>query len=165
MSINQLPAGPGTRTFSGSRAIFMYNGALIGFASGCDGSEEIMYEPVDTLDNLAVIEHVPVGYRVTFRARIFRTIARGGGIAEENPGSLKEIGIFPRLDQMLKLDGVDAVIIDEISQKVIWQIQGCKASQYSFDITARGIVAQDIQFVGIKARDESEIKGAVATQV
>lgn len=163
MSLQALPKGPGTRTFSGARAVLMYNGAVIGFASGCDGTEEIMYEPVEVLNKLEVAEHVPVGYRVSFRARIFRTIARGGGLAEENPGSMKEMGVFPKLDEILTVEGVEAVLIDSLTKKVVSMVQGCKASTLNWDVAARGIVAQDVQFVAIRMKDESEVKGAVAT--
>lgn len=157
---NVLAKGTGTRVISGARCSFMFNNVLIGFAAGCDGSEEIRYEPVDVLNKLEVAEHVPVGYTVTFRARVFRTIARGDGLDEMNPGSLKALQIFPRLKQILTLDGCDAVLTDQITGKVIFQIQVCKCASYNFDIQARGLVAQDLQFVGIRARDESEVRAA-----
>ncbi len=154
----QLPQGTGTRTFSGARAIFSFNGNVFGFASGVDGSEEVMYEPVDVLDLLQVREHVPVGYRVSLRCRIFRTISQGAASdAKLNPGSLKEMGMFPRVKEILRLDGVDAIIIDDISGKVVFKLRETKTSRYDFSITARGLVAQDVDFVGIVAEDEAEI--------
>lgn len=153
-----LPQGTGTRTFSGARAIFSFNGNVMGFASGCDGSEEVMYEPVEVLDELEVREHVPVGYRVTFRCRIFRTIAIGAATdAKANPGSLKEMGMFPRLKEILKLDGVDVIIQDEISGKTVFKLRDTKTARYDFSITARGLVGQDVEFVGRVAEDEAEI--------
>jgi len=160
---NALPQGSGTRVFSGARAIFMFNGEVVGFASGCNGSEEIQYEPVDTLDHLEVREHCPVGYRVTFTATIFRTISRGGGNNSETdaPGSLKAMNVFPKFggrgDEILQLEGVDAIIQDRVSGKTIFMLEEVKTASYNFNITARGVVGQNVTFVAIRAKDESEI--------
>ena len=93
---NELPTNDvGTRVFSGARARFFFNGTQIAYASGCDGSEEITYEPIQVLDNLPVKEHVPTGYRISFSATIVRTVGSGAS-TDVAPGSLKEQGIFPK---------------------------------------------------------------------
>jgi hypothetical protein len=160
-----LPQGPGTRVFAGARSVFMFNGEVIGFASGCNGSEEIQYEPIDTLDHLEVREHVPVGYRVTFTASIFRTISRGAGTTSDNkeaPGSLKAMNMFPKFgnkgEAILKLDGVDAAIQDTVTGKTIFLLENVKTAAYNFSVTARGVVAQNVTFVATRAKDESEIE-------
>ena len=154
----QFPAGQGTRVFSGARAFFVFNNEVIGFASGCSGSEEIMYEPVDVLDHLEVREHVPVGYRVTFTATMFRTIARGAiSDNRDAPGSIKQQEIFPKFDDILRIQGVTAVIQDSVSGKAIFQLQDVKTASYNFNITSRGVVGQNVTFVAVRAKDESEI--------
>lgn len=152
-----LPQGNGTRVFSGARAIFKFNDSIVGFASGISGSEEITYDPVDTLDHLEVREHVPTGYRVTFTAQVFRTIATGPSTDVEGPGSLKEQNIFPKFADILKLQGVDALLQDHISGKVIHLLQQVKTASYNFSVTARGITGQNVTFVAIRALDESEV--------
>lgn len=158
---NELPFNDvGTRTFSGARARFYFNGTQVAYASGCDGSEEIMMEPVEVLDNLPVKEHVPVGYRVTFNANIFRTVASGAS-TDVAPGSLKEQGIFPKFgtrgERILQMTPVTVFIQDRNTGKVLYVIEGVKPSSQNFSITARGIVAQNVQFVAIKMLDEAEI--------
>lgn len=37
-----------TNTFSGARAVFKVNDKQVAYASGCDGTEEIMYEAVNS---------------------------------------------------------------------------------------------------------------------
>jgi hypothetical protein len=143
--------------FSGARAIFKFNGEIVGFASGVSGSEEITYDPVDTLDHLETREHVPTGYRVTFSAQVFRTISRGVEDDVNAPGSLKEQNIFPKFLDILRLDGVDALIQDEITKKVLFYLTTVKTTSYNFNITARGIVGQNVNFVAILALDESEL--------
>ena len=93
---NALPSGTGTKVFSGARAVFTYNGTQIAFASGVDGSEEIIWQAVDVLDNLEIVEHVPVGYRVTLTCTVFRTIGKSLASTDDTPGSLKQQFIFPK---------------------------------------------------------------------
>lgn len=158
---NELPFDDiGTRVFSGARARFYFNGTQVAYASGCDGSEEIMYEPVEVLDNLPVKEHAPVGYRVTFNANIFRTVASGAS-TDVAPGSLKEQGIFPKFgtrgERILQMTPVTVFIQDRNTGKVLYVIEGVKPASQNFSVTARGIVAQNVSFVCIRMLDEAEI--------
>jgi hypothetical protein len=152
---NALPAGTGTKVFSGARAIFMFNGSPVAFASGVDGSEEIQYQAVEVLDNLEVVEYVPVGYRVTLTCAMFRTISKGASTTE-TPGSIKQQNIFPTAQSILTTEGVDVLIIDRISNKAIATFQNVKTSSYRFSITARGIVAQNVTFMSTRMTDEAE---------
>jgi len=154
-----LPLGDGTRVISGARSLFLFNGEVVGFASGISGSEEIQYEPVETLDHLEVREHVPVGYRVTLGAQVFRTVSRGAGDDVNAPGSLKQQQIFPKFDDIYRVQGVDAVVQDDarLTGKSLHQFQTVKTSSYNFNITPRGIVGQNVNFVAIRAKDETEI--------
>jgi len=139
--------------------VFLFNGEIVGFASGVSGSEEIQYEPVDTLDHLEVREHVPVGYRVTLGAQLFRTVSQGASDDVNAPGSLKQQQIFPKFDQIFRIQGVDAVIQDhQVTGKILHQFQTVKTSSYNFNITPRGIVGQNVNFVAIRALDESEVQ-------
>lgn len=154
-----LPKGQGTRVFSGARCLFLFNGEPVGFASGISGSEEIQYEAVETLDHLEVREHVPVGYRVTLSAQVFRTISQGASDDVNAPGSLKQQQIFPKFDDIFRIQGVDAIVQDDprISGKILHQFQTVKTASYNFSATARGIVGQNVNFVAIRAQDESEV--------
>lgn len=157
MARGALPQGTGTRVFTGARAIFKFNDSIVGFASGVSGSEEIAYEPVDTLDHLEVREHAPTGYRVTFTCQMFRTVAVGPSTDEDGPGSIKEQNIFPKFEDILRLQGVDALIQDKISGKILFLLQQVKTASYNFNVSARGIVGQNVTFVAIRAMDESEL--------
>lgn len=159
MARTALPQGQGTRVFTGARCLFLFNGEIVGFASGVSGSEEIQYEPVETLDHLEVREHAPVGYRVTLTAQVFRTISQGASDDVNAPGSLKQQQIFPKFDDIFRIQGVDAVIQDDprISGKILHQFQTVKTSSYNFNVTARGITGQNVNFVAIRAKDETEV--------
>ncbi len=154
-----LPKGQGTRVFSGARCLFLFNGEQVGFASGISGSEEIQYEPVETLDHLEVREFVPVGYRVTLTAQVFRTVSQGASDDVNAPGSLKQQQIFPKFDDIFRIQGVDAIVQDDpkVSGKILHQFQGVKTASYNFNTTPRSIVGQNVNFVAIRANDESEV--------
>jgi hypothetical protein len=153
-----LPLGQGTRVFSGARCLFLFNGEGVGFASGVSGSEEIQYEPVETLDHLEVREHAPVGYRTTLSAQVFRTVSFGNPNDQNAPGSLKGQQIFPKFEDIFRIQGVDAVIQDHgVSGKILHQFSTVKTSSYNFNVTPRGIIGQNVNFVAIRAFDETEV--------
>ena len=162
-----------TNTFSGARAIFKVNDKQVAYASGCDGSEEIMYEAVDVLDMIETAEYVPVGYRVTFNCAIFRTVAgvtATGPISTAPPrrpvegqlGSVKQnsVGLFPRSSgspsEILTNGAMSASITDRLTKTTLYRLQECKATTLNFSISARGIVGQQVGFNAIRLVQEDE---------
>jgi hypothetical protein len=161
-----------TNVFSGARAVFKVDDQKIAFASNVDVSEEIMYEPVDVLDNIEVMEHVPVGYRVTISCGIFRTVkstiwdnsslmktpanvATGNGVKQGLSGSVRDMGIYPKVGHILTSGVMTVSLYDRLSTHLI-TLQDVKAQTYNFSVTARGIVAQNLTFVAIRAREEGD---------
>ena len=53
---------------TGSRVKLLLGGKPVGYATIASYSETIGYEPVAVLDQLEIVEHVPVSYDVTFTA-------------------------------------------------------------------------------------------------
>lgn len=135
-----------SQTFSGARAIFFINGTEVGFAGGVSGEEMIDYEPVDVLNLLEVREHVPVAYRTSLNAQIFRVVGN----------SLKAQGILPRLEDIITSGDLEAAVQDNVSAQTVQLFQGVRCAGHSFDITARGIVNENVPFVAIRTLDEFE---------
>lgn len=133
-----------SHTFSGARAIFFISGAEVGFAGGVSGEEMIDYEPVDVLNLLEVREHVPVAYRTSMNAQIFRVVGN----------SLKAQGILPRLEDIITSGDLEAAIQDSVTAQTVQLFQGVRCAGHSFDITARGIVNENVPFVAIRVLDE-----------
>lgn len=138
-----------TEVFSGARARFKVDGAVVGFAGGVSGSESVDYEPVDVLDLLEVKEHVPVAYRATLSAQVFRVIGK----------SLKQQQIFPGKrgqgdNEILNALELTCSIEDKITGEIMAQFERCKAQEHTFDITARGIVSENVTFVTVRLQDE-----------
>jgi hypothetical protein len=135
-----------SQTFSGARAIFFINGTAVGFAGGVSGEEMIDYEPVDVLNLLEVREHVPVAYRTSLNAQIFRVVGN----------SIKAQGIMPRLEDIITSGDLEAAVQDSVTAQTVQLFQGVRCSGHSFDITARGIVNENVPFVAIRSLDEFE---------
>lgn len=151
-------------TFSGARAVFRIDGQKIAWASGVEIGEEIQHEPIDVLDNLEVQEHVPLAYRVSFSASIFRTIKNTPGAQaprEGQTGSLKEIGLFPKTGadvlNALRAGTMTATIHDRLTGKIVAQVERVRSANNNFSLTARGVVGQNVSFVAIRVKDESEV--------
>jgi len=133
--------------FSGARARFKIDGVPVGFAAGVSGSESIDYEPVDVLDLLEVKEFVPVAYRATLSAQVFRVVG----------SSLKRLGIFPQEQNILTTGDLTCAIEDKLTGETMAQFEQCKAQEHTFDVTARGIVSENVTFVTIRMKDEYDL--------
>lgn len=141
-----------TQVFAGARARLKVEGNVIGFASGVSGEEMVDYEPIDVLDLLEVREHVPVAYRVSMSAQIFRVVG----------SPLKQYGnaafsVFPKQDNILTTGELTASIEDSVTGSAIMSMQGVKCAGHSWDVSARGVVSESTNFVCIRCLDEAEI--------
>jgi hypothetical protein len=135
------------QVFSGARARFKFAGVTVGYAAGVSGEETIDYEPVEVLDLLEVREHVPVAYRTTLSAQIFRVIG----------DSLKRQGIFPKPADIITTNALDAAIEDAgVTRNTMALFTGVRTAGHTFDVAARGIVTENVNFVAIKVADEFE---------
>jgi hypothetical protein len=135
------------QVFSGARARFKINNVTVGYAGGVSGEESIDYESVDVLDLLEVKEHVPVAYRSSLSAQIFRVIGN----------SLKAQGIFPTPEAIINSEALTAVIEDaEVTGQNMATFVGVRTAGHTFDVTARGIVTENVNFVSIRVSDESQ---------
>lgn len=151
-----LDRGQPGKTITGARCRFSVNGQVIGYARNVSGGETIQYEALDVLDNIETEEHVPVGYSVTLTASMFRIVG----------STLKSAGIFPptgkdseeHLRNVLLLSGImKATLEDTKTGKILYEYSSVKVSSHNWQVDARGIMGNDIDFVGIRALDESEL--------
>lgn len=99
------------------------------------------------LDLLEVKEHVPVAYRATLNAQLFRIIGN----------SLKAQGVFPKVSEIITSVALTAAIEDaELTGQTMALFTGVRTAGHTFDVTARGLVSENVNFVAIKVQDESE---------
>jgi hypothetical protein len=147
-----------TNTISGARLVFFHDNKPLAYAQSVSGEEDFMYEPIEVLDNIFVSEHTPLGYRANLSAAIFRTVAPGASTTK-TPGSLRELGIMPRTENLLREEGKPAYLQDRITNKLTAMWENVKCSGNSWTAAARGVVVQQARFVTTRQRDEFEIGG------
>jgi hypothetical protein len=142
------------RLFTGARARFSINGVKVGYARNVAVTEEIQYDPVEVLDNIEVEEYVPVAYRVTFTASQFRIIGE----------TVKSLGYFPNvgtntsehLENILISGDLTATVEDTKTGKLFATVEQVKVASHNWTIDARGVVGEDMTFVAVRVKDESE---------
>jgi len=140
---------------TGARARFSIEGVKVGYARNVAITEEIEYQPVEVLDNIEVEEHVPVAYRVRFTASMFRIVGE----------TLKSKKWFPKtgkstddhLTNILDTGVLSAQIEDTRTNKVISYLDQVRVASHNWTIDARGIVGEEMEFVAIRVKDESEV--------
>jgi len=150
-----MAEGEKGRVFTGARARLLIDGQKVGYARNCNGREEIQYEPVEVLDNIEVEEHVPVRYRVTFSMSRVRIVKE----------TLKSLGYYPKLGNnpgehllnILTSGTLTVAIEDNKTGSPIMILEQAKAQSKNFSVDASGMVAEDVDFVAIRMRDESEV--------
>jgi len=144
------------RILTGARVRFSMAGKRIGYARNVTVNETLNYEPIEVLDNLEVEEHVPTGYVVSMSASMFRLIG----------DTLKSEGLFPsngkdaeeHLSNVLLQSGImTATLEDSKTGNVFSEVSNVKITSHNWSIDARGVVGEDVEFVGIRVSDESEI--------
>lgn len=143
------------RLFTGARARFSIGGVKVGYARNVAVTEEIQYDPVEVLDNIEVEEYVPVAYRVTFTASHFRIIGE----------TVKSLGYFPNvgsnteehLSNILVSGDLSALVEDTRTGKIFATLEQVKVASHNWTIDARGVVGEDLTFVAIRVKDESEV--------
>lgn len=150
-----MAEGEKGRVFSGARARLLINGRKVGYARNCNGREEIQYDPVEVMDNIEVEEHVPVRYRVSFSMSRVRIVKE----------TLKSLGYYPQLganpsehlSNILTSGVLTVTIEDNKTGAIIMTLEQARAQSKGFSIDATGMVSEDVDFVAIRARDESEV--------
>jgi hypothetical protein len=138
----------------------MIDGNVVGFATDVSCSEEVQYEPIRILDNLHTVEFVPVGYDISFSASRVRLI--NGSIRGGTPEVGAALPIFAlhgansaaHLRNILEKANMSATIEDTFSSVAFVQVEGVQVTRHNWTVSARGVVGEDIEFVGTRMLDE-----------
>lgn len=140
---------------TGARARFSLNGVKVGFATGVSVRETINYEAIETLDNVQVDSHEPVGYIVAMTADKVRII--GDTIKSRNWFPKQGTDPAAHLLNILTTGELTATIEDTITNTTAMHVEGVKISERNVQINARGVVGTNVSMVAKRARDESDL--------
>lgn len=144
------------RIFTGCRARLTIGGKKIGYARGVTVSENTEWTPIKVLDNIETEEHVPVNYDISFSASTFRIV--GATLKSEGLAASCGANSVEHLQNLLITSNImNAIIEDTKTGKIICEISDVKVASQNFTIDAGGVVGTDVDFVGIRVLDESEL--------
>ena len=127
----------------GARAYITINGEPVGYVQSLTGGEEYQMEPIEVLDALPVTEHVPVAYRVTLSAALVML----SGV------SYKEQNLFSTVSNVLQAEGLELVVVDNVSDQPIITFSGVKGQATNFTITKAQVTLNNVTFVARTAKD------------
>jgi hypothetical protein len=134
-----------SQTMTGAKAIFRLNGVQVAFASSATYNENIQLEEVNVLDKIETLEHAEVGYRVDLSCQTFRV---------QNQ-SVKQLGIMPRLEDILTSGAITAEVVDRVTGSVLLLMEGVKLESRQTTVDARGLMTETWNFRGTKSSDEA----------
>jgi hypothetical protein len=145
------------RVFTGCRARLIIKGTAVGYARNCSGGETLTYERIKVLDRIETLEHVPTDYDVRFTAGEVRIIGETLKSASR--------GIFPRvganaeehLSNVLTNGDLLINIQDNQTDKLFMTLEQARCTSNNWTIDAMGVVGVEMEFVGIRMRDETEV--------
>lgn len=143
------------RHLTGARVRFSIDGVKVGYARSVTIREEVQLDPVEVMDNIRVLEHVPVAYRVTFSAAFFRI----SGETMKSRGWFPSVGNNPRehLTNILNAGELTGTLEDTRTRNLVATLEQVRVQSHNYTVEARSIVGEDAEFVCIVVRDESEV--------
>lgn len=145
----------GEQILTGVRARFRLNGIVVGYATGVTLRQTITYEPIKTLDSIVTRSHEPTDYDVNLTADMVRLVGK----------TIKSNGWFPQqgvtvedfLTNILNSGVLSASLEDNHTGQMVSMVEGVRISESSVNISARGVVGENVSFVALRARDETDL--------
>lgn len=143
------------RIITGARSRFSMKGKTIGYARNVTVTETLEYEDIDVLDNIETEEFVPISYKVTMSASMFRII----GATLKSEGLIPSNGADSRahLTNILTSGAITATVEDTKTGKIYSELQNVVITSHNWAIDSRGVVGEDMEAKAIRVSDESEI--------
>lgn len=154
---------PPVPAITGARARFSIGGVKVGYARSVNLNENIDYRPLEVLDNIRIEEHVPVGYDCAMTCEQFKIVDQ----------TMKARGFFPKAGQStaehllnILLSGeLTATLEDRVSQRILATVERCRIATTNYTVNARDIVGENITFVAILIKDESETENVLPSSL
>lgn len=138
---------------SGCRARFSIKGVQVGYARGVQFSESVQFEEAAVLDNVEVEEFVPVAYRVRLSCSMFRLV----GETLKKAGWFAGVGKNTRehMQNLLLSRDLVATLEDTKTGQIVATVEQVQIASHNWSVDAMGVVGEDVEFVAVRARDET----------
>ncbi len=131
---------------SGNTVLLYINGKKVGRASNLSPDEDFGLEPIHEIGEIKPVENVATRYTGRVRLSKFKVIKQ----------SLKQLGIVPTPENVLKTDTLEITMIDKITNQPLVTLRGCSAATYQENFQAGAIVGEDASFNYISRVDYDE---------
>ena len=130
----------------GAKIIFRINGNKVAFATSVSYNEAINHEAVEVLDQLDIVEHVPVSYTCDFSAEAYRVSDK----------SIKQLGIMPVFDEIMTSGVLTAEFIDSETGRTMALFLNVRCTSRSGGFSKGSLGRENMSFVATRMLDESE---------
>lgn len=156
MSSFATPVGaPPTNIIHGARAVFLISGTRAGYAQNVAYSASYQMSPVQVLNSLEVISHIPTSYTATLTCNNFRLV----GTTLRSLGLWPKLGVNPQdhLRNMANIAEITAHIEDVQTNTIIMLAEGVRVESESVSVSAGNLVASDVSLVVRRLKTEDEL--------
>lgn len=138
----------GNDIFSGARARLYLNGVLVGHMTEVSGRLTLQQLPLEECGSPIAQAIVTVGSQVELSCAFVRLVTKDAA------GQL-----LPKMNDadMLDWEEMTAVVHDLKTDKPMYQVGGVKPTTFNFQVTARGMVGQNMTWIGRTMQQTSEV--------
>lgn len=135
-----------SKVMTGARAKIYVNNQLCGIYETCSWNVSVGVEPIHLLGRFGPDEITPTSYEaVTLSCSGFRVIGNGVHV----------LPAFPKLQDLLGLEGVTISVVDRQSGEAILTAIGCIGTANNGNHNARATSRVTVNYTGLKISDES----------
>lgn len=143
------------RILTGARAIIKARGVAIGYAVNFTAREDLAHQPANFIGNIRTTENVATRYTVSGSMSMVRIVGE----------TVKSQGLFPKsgnsslehLQNVLAQELLTFVVEDQKTNQPVGQVEGVSLTTNGLSIDGDSISGNDVDFVAIVLRDESEL--------
>lgn len=142
---------------TGTRLRLELNGAPFGYATGVSVSDVIGYVPIAVLDQIEIVEHVPVSYDVSISASRLLIMRKSLQQLNLRPAWSATEGSEEFLKELITAAELSGQIMDRASDAIIARVEGVRIASQSFTIVPRGVVGQEVGMVARRLVMQGEL--------
>ena len=130
-----MAEGPRGNVLTGARGRLLVAGHKIGYATAVSVNQEIEVQPIEPIDTIAVEEHVPTAYRVSWTASFGRIV---------NDERSQRMW-FANLEELVRGGTeISMQLFDKVSGTVIAHLEGVQVTSNNLRLGGRSIAGREV---------------------
>jgi hypothetical protein len=133
------------KVLAGNRAKIYVDNQLVGIFESCSYGSNLAVEPIHILGSSLPVEITPTHYEaVRISCSGFRVVGNGPYVLPK----------FPKVQDILNLQGVTITIVDRQTGETIMSAYGCIPTSYNTAPSARATTRLNVEYIGLRIDDE-----------